>query len=80
MEDIITVFMFTAVVLCCSHDLFNYDDLLKNDNVTNLNHAFDVAYEKFGIERLLEAEGEGLFVVSVETFISLPCSQRCSRL
>ena len=43
--------------LCCSPELFNYEDLLDNDSHTNLEHAFSRAHEKLGIDRLLDPEG-----------------------
>ena len=41
-----------------SPDAFNYEDLLENDSDANLEHAFRVAFDKLGISRLLDAEGE----------------------
>ena len=43
--------------LCCSPELFNYEDLLNNDSHTNLEHAFSRAHDKLGIDRLLDPEG-----------------------
>jgi hypothetical protein len=40
--------------------LFDFEDLLKNENETNLEHAFSVAYERLGIDRLLDPEGKSL--------------------
>ena len=41
-----------------SPEFFNYEDLLENDNDANLEHAFRIAHEKLGIERLLDPEGK----------------------
>ena len=41
-----------------SPEFFNYEDLLENDKDANLEHAFRVAHEKLGIERLLDPEGK----------------------
>ena len=45
-------------LLYFSPEYFNYDELLNNDNDTNLEHAFRTAHEKLGIEKLLDPEGE----------------------
>lgn len=42
---------------CFRPQLFVYDDLLKNDNETNLEHAFGIAQDNLNIDRLLEPEG-----------------------
>ena len=39
-------------------DLFTFKDLVGKDSLQNLNHAFDVASNKLGIDKLLDAEGE----------------------
>ena len=44
----------------CSPEYFSYESLLGNDTDTNLEHAFHVAHEKLGIEKLLDAEGKVL--------------------
>ncbi|XP_064628408.1 dystrophin-like isoform X4 [Lineus longissimus] len=46
---------FNALLHKFRPDLFDYEDLLKNDNETNLEHAFSVA-ERLGIDRLLDPE------------------------
>lgn len=43
-----------------SPELFIYDNLLQNSAEMNLIHAFKIAEEKFGIERILDAEGKKL--------------------
>jgi hypothetical protein len=35
----------------------NFNKLNPNDHIGNLNHAFDVAQNSFGIVKLLDAEG-----------------------
>ena len=45
-------------VLFFSPEFFNYEDLLENDNDANLEHAFRIAHEKLGIDRLLDPEGK----------------------
>ena len=47
-----------AYLYCCSPEYFSYEELLSNDNKTNLAHAFDVAHRHMGIERLLDPEGQ----------------------
>lgn len=44
-----------------------YDDLLKNDNETNLEHAFRIAQDHLNIDRLLEPEGMKEGVISLDT-------------
>ena len=39
-------------------DLFDYNSLKANQHTQNLYHAFDIALEKLGIAKLLDAEGE----------------------
>ena len=43
---------------CFRPDLFNFDDLLKNDNRTNLEHAFSKAEEEFNVAQLLDPAGK----------------------
>lgn len=43
-----------------SPELFVYDNLLQNSAEMNLIHAFRIAEEKFGIEKILDAEGNKL--------------------
>ena len=43
--------------LCFRPDLVDYNKLTKVNNVQNLNNAFNVAEEKLGLTRLLDAEG-----------------------
>lgn len=40
-----------------SPELFCYEDLLKNPSDKNLTHAFNMADEKLGIEKILDPEG-----------------------
>ncbi|KAK7483281.1 hypothetical protein BaRGS_00025448, partial [Batillaria attramentaria] len=47
---------FNALLHHFRPDLFRYEDLLHNDSETNLNHAFQAAFEHLGIARLLDAE------------------------
>lgn len=44
-----------------------YDDLLNNDNGTNLEHAFRIAQDQLNIDRLLEPEGRKEGVPSLDT-------------
>lgn len=44
-----------------------YDDLLNNDNGTNLEHAFRIAQDQLNIDRLLEPEGMKEGVSSLDT-------------
>lgn len=44
-----------------------YDDLLNNDNGTNLEHAFRIAQDQLNIDRLLEPEGKKEGVPSLDT-------------
>ena len=41
----------------CSPHLFTYEDLLEGDQPSTIEHAFRVAHEELGIERLLDVEG-----------------------
>uniref|UniRef100_A0A8W8JFQ6 Dystrophin n=1 Tax=Magallana gigas TaxID=29159 RepID=A0A8W8JFQ6_MAGGI len=47
---------FNALLHHFRPQLFVYDDLLKNDNETNLEHAFHIAQDHLNIDRLLEPE------------------------
>ncbi|XP_055889039.1 dystrophin-like isoform X6 [Biomphalaria glabrata] len=47
---------FNALIHHYRPDLFNYKHLLGKDNLYRLNHAFSVASEKLGIDKLLDAE------------------------
>ncbi|XP_061169275.1 dystrophin-like isoform X1 [Saccostrea echinata] len=47
---------FNALLHHFRPQLFVYDDLLKNDNETNLEHAFRIAQDHLKIDRLLEPE------------------------
>lgn len=48
---------FNALIHAHRPDLINYDALNPADHVGNLNNAFNVAEDKLGIARLLDAEG-----------------------
>ena len=45
--------------LYCRPELFRYEDLLQNDNHTNLEHAFTVANKEFSVPTLLDPAGKG---------------------
>ncbi|XP_013413171.1 dystrophin isoform X2 [Lingula anatina] len=47
---------FNALLHRFNPQLFNFDELLSNNNESNLEHAFQVAYEHLGIEKLLDPE------------------------
>jgi len=39
-------------------DLFNYDALVGQPNISNLDHAFNVAQDKLGIKKILDPLGK----------------------
>lgn len=47
---------FNALIHSHRPDLFDYSKLQPNRNIENLNHAFNVANDELGINRLLDAE------------------------
>ncbi|XP_012946688.1 utrophin, partial [Aplysia californica] len=47
---------FNALLHHYRPDLFKYKDLQNRDNLYRLNHAFQIASDKLGIDRLLDAE------------------------
>ncbi|KAH9492317.1 hypothetical protein Btru_024689 [Bulinus truncatus] len=47
---------FNALIHHYRPDLFNYKHLLGKDNLHRLNHAFSVANDRLGIDKLLDAE------------------------
>ena len=49
---------FNALIHAHRPDLIDYRNLDPNDHLGNLNNAFNVAENKLGIARLLDAEGE----------------------
>lgn len=53
-------------------DLIRYDKLSKANPTYNLNNAFNVAEEKLGLTRFLDAEGK-----NVNSFLNRICSQSC---
>ena len=50
--------MYIEELLLSRPGLFVYDDLINKSNIENLDHAFRVASEKIGIDRLLDPEGK----------------------
>lgn len=44
-------------------DVIDYDKLVKEEPITNLNIAFDTAERDLGITRLLDAPGAWLFLL-----------------
>lgn len=48
---------FNALIHAHRPDLINFDKLNPEDHIKNLNNAFNVADDKLGIARLLDAEG-----------------------
>jgi len=40
-----------------SPELFDYNQLIGKDTTSTLQHAFNVAHDRLGIPRLLDAEG-----------------------
>jgi len=51
-----------------SPELFDYNQLIGKDTTSTLQHAFNVAHERLGIPRLLDAEG-----FCFQTVCSLRC-------
>lgn len=58
-QNRLTIFFF------CRPELFRFESLLKNDNRTNLDHAFNVANEEFSVPKLLDPAGERVFLLPV---------------
>lgn len=52
--------MYCFDVSMFSPELFVYNNLLQNSTEKNLLHAFSIAEEKFGIEKILDPEGNEL--------------------
>ena len=52
-------------------DLIAYEELIPNEHIDNLNNAFNVADEKLGIHKILDAEGEYTQLVKASMFIGL---------
>lgn len=48
---------FNALIHSQRPDLFDFNKILNQDNITNLEHAFDQADRNMGIAKLLDAEG-----------------------
>ena len=53
---------FNALIHAHRPDLINYNSLEPSEHISNLNNAFNVAEDKLGIARLLDAEGKVLFI------------------
>lgn len=47
---------FNALIHSHRPDLFDYSKLVPGRNIENLNHAFNVANDELGINKLLDAE------------------------
>lgn len=45
-------------MICYRPDIIAYEELIPSDHIGNLNNAFDVASNKLGIHKILDAEGE----------------------
>lgn len=61
--------MFVMFLLYFRPDLFHYDTLLSKTAEENLDHAFTVASEHLGVDRLLDPEGKKIKVVIGYTYI-----------
>lgn len=48
---------FNALIHAHRPDIINYNALAPDDHIGNLNNAFNVAENKLGISKLLDAEG-----------------------
>lgn len=57
-------------MLCYRSDLIEYNQLTKGNPIYNLNNAFNVAEEKLGLARLLDAEGMFIFLLS--SYVKFP--------
>lgn len=60
-------------------DLIVFEDLDPDDHVGNLNTAFEVASEKLGISKILDADGMSVFNILVSHIcLCINCSDRVS--
>lgn len=51
---------FNAIIHKHRPDLIQFEKLHRSNPIHNLNNAFNVAEEKLGLTKLLDAEGESL--------------------
>jgi hypothetical protein len=71
---------FNAIIHKHRPDLIQFEKLSKSNALYNLNNAFNVAEEKLGLTKLLDAEGRGSFVCVVckgaesQNIIKVHCS------
>lgn len=57
--------------------MFSWDDVVRRTPVERLDHAFTVAKDQLGIERLLDPEGMGSLVHVVDIYL---CGNKCEKL
>ena len=57
---------FNALIHKHRPDLINFEKLSKSNSIYNLNNAFNVAEDKLGLTKLLDAEGTPNYFVLVE--------------
>lgn len=58
-------------------NVFSWDDVVRRTPVERLDHAFTVAKDQLGIERLLDPEGMGSLVHVVDIYL---CGNKCEKL
>ena len=49
---------FNALIHAHRPDLIAYEELIPSEHIDNLNNAFNLADEKLGIHKILDAEGK----------------------